>query len=594
MKKMKVIAMILAFTIITSTIFNCVLIGSVNAETITINKSVTGTNGSVEFTITNLELEDSASYEWAIEKTKGAEIENWYSVLAPDYENNQINFTVSSSNVNQLAVLKSVDNAYLTIRKVGAEENLINEYQVNLSLPLSKAITITGPVSRFSKKGFDINTTVYGISVPSVQYLWEKITDSNIINNYVDQGHDISGLNLKGKDDFPSSSNTTWKNATNNMTDPDVIQPSEDGLYYLWLKGENTNVKTVYGMTVVEIGEVKKVTDNSNNNNNQDNSENNTETTGKFADFSKAKIEMNGFARNFYDLTIDNVLNVNEKHSFTYTVVESTKTPQSSDFAKYMVYDSEKNNFTISNIEKYLELENKQYLYVKESYYDTQSQKTLSKIVLNGVEIEKVQPKKYADAYNSASMVVCDRTQLLYNMPFAMETKRKINIKIGKITDTQILKNIKSGNGNGFADLLNYAKTSNNAIYNENLETTGTGEYIINNGLLNIDDLEDEEYYYIYTVFDGENGKYIANDCVTFAQADVFKDQNSYYLFLYGSNDFKWAEFGTDYENLGDTTTATTNLPQTGQSFAIVAIIGIVSLMGLIGFKYIRKNRDIK
>ena len=30
MKKMKVIAMILAFTIITSTIFNCVLIGSVN------------------------------------------------------------------------------------------------------------------------------------------------------------------------------------------------------------------------------------------------------------------------------------------------------------------------------------------------------------------------------------------------------------------------------------------------------------------------------------------------------------------------------------------------------------------------------------
>ena len=259
-----------------------------------------------------------------------------------------------------------------------------------------------------------------------------------------------------------------------------------------------------------------------------------------------------------------------------------------------MVYDNEKNNFSISNIEKYLELENKQYLYVKESYYDAQSQKTLSKIVLNGVEIEKVQPKKYADAYNSASMVVYDRTQLLYNMPFAMETKRKINIKIGKITDTQILKNIKSGNGNGFADLLNYAKTSNNAIYNENLETTGVGEYVINNGLLNIDDLEDEAYYYIYTVFDGENGKYIANDCVTFAQADVFKEQNSYYLFLYGSNDFKWADFGTDYENSQDTTTATTNLPQTGQSFIVITIIAMVSLIGFAGYKFTRKNRDIK
>lgn len=43
-----------------------------------------------------------------------------------------------------------------------------------------------------------------------------------------------------------------------------------------------------------------------------------------------------------------------------------------------------------------------------------------------------------------------------------------------------------------------------------------------------------------------------------------------------------------------DETTAPTKIPQTGQSFVVVAIIAVISIIGLIGFKSFRKNRDIK
>lgn len=283
MKKTKIIVMIVILTIITTTFLSCILVNNVNAETIKITKSVTGTDGSVEFTITNLELDNTASYEWAIEKTKGATIQNWYSVLSPDYANGKINITVNSSDSKQLNVLKSTDNAYLTVRKVGESEKIIDEYMVDLSLPLSKAITVKGPVTEYNSSGavngFNLNSIVYGIAKGSVQYLWEEITDSDIINNYIDHEHDISGLNLKGKDDFPSSSNTTWKNAVNSLYSPDIVSPSKNGLYYLWLRGSDPNVKTVYGMTVVEIGEVKKVTSSANSTG-SDNNKSDSNSTG--------------------------------------------------------------------------------------------------------------------------------------------------------------------------------------------------------------------------------------------------------------------------------------------------------------------------
>ena len=112
-------------------------------------------------------------------------------------------------------------------------------------------------------------------------------------NNYIDNNHDLSGLPLKGREDIPSLTDTSWKSIPNNDTfnkSKGSMQynqlPTEDGLYYLWIQGSDTGVKTVYGQAVIEIGTVTKITsttDQNNDNKDPNTTQNNTgnSTTGK-------------------------------------------------------------------------------------------------------------------------------------------------------------------------------------------------------------------------------------------------------------------------------------------------------------------------
>lgn len=65
----------------------------------------------------------------------------------------------------------------------------------------------------------------------------------------------------------------------------------------------------------------------------------------------------------------------------------------------------------------------------------------------------------------------------------------------------------------------------------------------------------------------------------------------NYDFAVYSVSGSKQEEKNTTKE---DSTTATTKIPQTGQSFTIVAVIAILSVIGAAGYKFIRKNRDIK
>ncbi len=280
MTKVKMLIIMMLICAITISIPNIVR-AETTTETITSEKIVTSTNGSVEFIIKGLKLENGASYQWAIEKSKDAQITNWYDVLAPEYTTGNIKITVSVNNKNQLEILKSTDTAYITVRKVGETTNLLEKYNVDLSLPLLKSFEVIK--SQFFNRGVPNNpafemTTVYGINKENVQYKWEKITDANIVNKYIDNNHDLSGLNLKGKESFPSLSDTSWKSVNGTRTKPTILNenlPAEDGLYYLWLKGSANDVKTIYGQAILEVGEVTKINTTPNNNSNNSNSNNN-------------------------------------------------------------------------------------------------------------------------------------------------------------------------------------------------------------------------------------------------------------------------------------------------------------------------------
>lgn len=240
---------------------------TISNAAVTSDKLVPSTNGSIDYTISGLELEDGASYQWAIEKSQNATITNWYDVVAPKYDTGTVTISISVSNENHLEMLKSTDTAYIYIRKVGEDSNILENYKVDLSLPLLKAFNVVK--SEFYNRevpnnpAFEI-ASVYGLNADDVQYKWEKITDASIVNSYIDNNHDLSGLNLKGKESFPSLSDTSWKSVDTRVTKENMYVnngnlPSEDGLYYLWLKGSSTDVKTVYGQAVLEVGEVTKI-----------------------------------------------------------------------------------------------------------------------------------------------------------------------------------------------------------------------------------------------------------------------------------------------------------------------------------------------
>lgn len=289
-KNKKIVLMVLLILVAMISWHNVVCAESVTAEQI-----VTSTDGSIDYILKGLNLEEGASYQWAVEKSQSETIENWYEVLNPDYTSGTIRISILSTNANQLSVLKSTDIGYLTIKKVGETSNILSDYKLDLALPLLKAYTIEKSVwygTAPTNPAYDV-TAVYGINAKNISFTWEKITDENVVNNYIDNNHDLSGLPLKEKKDIPSLTDTSWKSIPNNDTfnkSKGSMQynqsPTEDGLYYLWLQGSDTGVKTVYGQAIIEVGTVTKITsttdqddDNKNPTPTQNNSGN--PTTGK-------------------------------------------------------------------------------------------------------------------------------------------------------------------------------------------------------------------------------------------------------------------------------------------------------------------------
>ena len=195
-------------------------------------------------------------------------------------------------------------------------------------------------------------------------------------------------------------------------------------------------------------------------------------------------------------------------------------------------------------------------------------------------------------------------TQFVMNVPATND--RQFTIKIGKITDTSILSKIKNGESDGFSNLEVYAK-ANSAIYEQKVTSNSHVHGLTYYEKINISasQLEDKEYYYLYIIFDDEDGKYYPIEhCLTFSQASV-PTSSSWFLHFYGSNDFNWKEFSTDGTGgtyipgstgteKKDETTATGKLPYTGKHFALfIAILAFIAIGGIAYYQN-RKYSSIK
>ena len=284
-------------------------------------------------------------------------------------------------------------------------------------------------------------------------------------------------------------------------------------------------------------------------------------------------------------------------------------------------YSKEYQGYLDVELNKYLELNQDIYLWVisenkldYDSWYSNENGAKIGsfcKFVISGEKIEKRDNPVYSGLF-WASFIDSKGIQIELNLPRDTNGKqRNFNLKIGKITDEGILNKIKNGATDGFANLEEYAKL-NSPVYEGKLTTNEEfwlGYKIEGETLPLAGKLEDDEYYYVYVIFDDENGKYAPIEhCLTLGQASVHED-DKWYLLPYGDDKFKWREFSTentggDYTPTGtdgtiqagsstgaDQTISTTSLPHTGISYAI---IGIIAILGVSSIVFYFKNNKYK
>lgn len=246
----------------------------------------------------------------------------------------------------------------------------------------------------------------------------------------------------------------------------------------------------------------------------------------------------------------------------------------------------ENENLPVTNkpgfpISKYLEKSGDVYVWI----YETQIVNNVrqNKCIIEAQKIERPALKKIGTRMHCYFFNSYTGT-FLYEA-YNYENARKINLKIGKVTDKNILRAIKNGETDCLQKLLDYAKNAD-SIY------TGTVSLGQSEAIANKLNLIDDEYYYVYMVLDDENGKYFPVEDVSLYQALVYEENNGEInknLFDYLDKNFKW-NLGDDDTTI-DNTTATGKLPQTGASIVIYVAITLVIVAGVIfAVKYKKYN----
>lgn len=380
----------------------------------------------------------------------------------------------------------------------------------------------------------------------------------------------------------------SWETTTNSLNNIKLDFSNYTGQVYfiLWVKianGVNTYYK--FGWYSSEIKEETKTdTEQSGNNNST------TTTEGEWTDFSNAKFELK---KDDVSNAIVEISGITPKEDGSYYLYISSNNSKPSleeamsDEKISLVYD--KNTKTLKSnevgkVEYYIELNQDLYAtIVEQKYSGTES------VISFGNKLTRFAEPKYSDAFYATYMTE-NSDQIVMNFTHVATNDRKLQIKVGKITDTSILNKIKNNNSVGFEELLSYAK-KNSGIYNETVIANSDSVFIEYNtnyneekNVINLKSLENDAYYFIYIKTDDENGKYTSNEAVTLAQASTYN--NYWSMFFYGSEDFKWADWDSE-----DPTISPNPLPNTGA--LVVALCGtlllVTSLCGVVAYKKYKK-----
>lgn len=330
------------------------------------------------------------------------------------------------------------------------------------------------------------------------------------------------------------------------------------------------------------------------------------EETIKWTDFNKAKIEITkedqDVGWNYYFKITG--ITLNEESQYKVYIKSGDTEP---DFIKDEDYQFLSDEYTKDNKStSFSNLLNKAYSLNKDVYCyiierNGEKYSTPYKTKLPRLEQHDLGSRIKAHFFS-------DRTSTFNCEAGTSEVVRNIKVKIGTITDKNILLSIQKGEKDCLQKLLNYAKSAK-SIY--------TGVVPVGNGasITSKFNVTDKEYYYVYMEMDDEGGKYYPVEEVSLYQGLVSAEIGKN-LYDYLSDEFKWnIENGTpttpptnkptttptnkstnitasttkNNTKTPDITMATGKLPKTGIGIGLISLI-IIAVSGLI-FAYFKYDR---
>lgn len=532
-----------------------------------------------------------------------------------------------------------------TIKKNGKAELSTIERQMNsLKEEYNNLKTIKDEKYTTYQNAISNNLTEEQINVAKTEYETANTNYTNKVKEYntkVDEYNaKVSQINNQVKDKLPMYNDSNWTKTTDGSFKVNLTQFSGKKSFSIWAKlvtGTNTYYdQEIYSMNGtkptevsvtsvslnkstldIKVGETATLTatinpTNATNKNvtwKSDNTQIATvDTAGKITAIKEgtAKITVKTKDGNY---TATCIVTVSKNDGIVWTDPSNIKFTVTEDFylkvtglkedGKYYGFISngkiaptvpdtgwiENENLPVTNkpgfsISKYLEKSGDIYVWI----YETQIVNNVrqNKCIIEAQKIERPALKKIGTRMKCYFLNEETSTHLFeaYNY----ENARKINVKIGKVTDKSILRAIKNGETDCLQKLLDYAKNAD-SIY------TGTVPLGRSESITNKLNLVNDEYYYVYMVLDDENGKYFPVEDVSLYQALTYeKDgKTSKNLFDYLNDNFKWNLENDD--TTIDNTTATGKLPQTGASIVIYVAITLVIVAGVIfAIKYKKYN----
>lgn len=545
------------------------------------------------------------------------------------------NVEISNATYDEINTIK--ENGKAELSTIERQMNSLKEEYNNLkTIKDEKYTTYQNAISN--------NLTEEQINVAKTEYETANTNYTNKVKEYntkVDEYNaKVSQINNQVKDKLPMYNDSNWTKTTDGSFKVNLTQFSGKKSFSIWAKlvtGTNTYYdQEIYSMNGtkptevsvtsvslnkstldIKVGETATLTatinpTNATNKNvtwKSDNTQIATvDTAGKVTAIKEgtAKITVKTKDGNY---TATCIVTVSKNDGIVWTDPSNIKFTVTEDFylkvtglkedGKYYGFISngkiaptvpdtgwiENENLPVTNkpgfsISKYLEKSGDIYVWI----YETQIVNNVrqNKCIIEAQKIERPALKKIGTRMKCYFLNEETSTHLFeaYNY----ENARKINVKIGKVTDKSILRAIKNGETDCLQKLLDYAKNAD-SIY------TGTVPLGRSESITNKLNLVNDEYYYVYMVLDDENGKYFPVEDVSLYQALTYeKDgKTSKNLFDYLNDNFKW-NLGNDDTTI-DNTTATGKLPQTGASIVIYVAITLVIVAGVIfAIKYKKYN----